>query len=75
MPLWLLDTYRFSQREELSEKPEEVAGYIVGIWIFHTVSRSLTDVVDHTLWLEIEEERENSVHTNTTQSPTLAAVL
>ena len=29
------------------------------------VSRPLTSVADHTLWLEVEEERENKAHTHT----------
>ena len=27
------------------------------------MSRLLTDIVDHTLWLEVEEKRENRAHT------------
>jgi len=39
------------------------------------VSRPLTSVVNHTLWLEVEEGRENRVRTHTAQAPALAGAL
>ena len=39
------------------------------------VSRPLTGVADHTLWLEVEEGRKNKAHKHIAQAPTLAGAL
>ena len=39
------------------------------------VSRPLTGVADHTLWLEAEEGRENRARAHTAQAPALAGAV
>ena len=54
---------------------EGVCLHSVGPWISQRVSRPLTGVADHILWLEVEEGRENRAHTQTAQAPALAGAL